>query len=73
MELLVSLPLSCLQARDQGTNHGGNDERGRALERALDADDLDSLETRQQIVQTAVGPSGDPEELLKRIRARFDR
>ncbi|KAK9836331.1 hypothetical protein WJX81_006307 [Elliptochloris bilobata] len=43
------------------------------LERALDEDDLESLEARQRVVQTAVGPSGDPEDLLKRIRARFDR
>ena len=49
-------------------------EEGRdALEKALDADDSESLQERQQIVKTAVGASGDPEELLKRIRARFDR
>lgn len=63
----------CLQANGQGKDQGGDNKRGDALERALDADDLDSLEARQRVVQTAVGPSGDPEELLKRIRARFDR
>ena len=60
-------------ANDQGKDQGGDCKRGDALERALDADDLDSLEARQHIIQTAVGPSGDPEELLKRIHARFDR
>ena len=65
--------LSCLQANDQGSDQDEISKRGAALERALDANDLDSLEARQKVVQTALGSSGDPEDLLKRIRARFDR
>jgi hypothetical protein len=52
---------------------GGKGDAAAVLEQAVAADDSAALEERQRIVKAAVGPGGDPEDLLRRIRARFDR
>lgn len=51
----------------------GKGDAAAVLEQAVAADDSAALEERQRIVKAAVGPGGDPEDLLRRIRARFDR